>query len=178
MIDSKQMIFSNDALLNRVLIPYKTYCHYLERAQVEFRQPALNSLLAAQDIGLALAKGEFSIPESCYIAATGHFNSVEFNICYNQLAYYLLAECVQHRFLNDLLDWDVEEYINHQLSNILIVEFSSSFHRKMRSDKFNGYIEIKKIFKNRKNTIFFETVCGFKDNGSGFSTGKVTLAII
>ena len=40
-----------------------------------------------KDAGLISAKGRFSIPDSCYIDDTGHFNAVEFNICFNQLAY-------------------------------------------------------------------------------------------
>ncbi|MGW6540873.1 FcoT family thioesterase [Streptomyces sp. NPDC055051] len=41
--------------------------------------------------------GMFTIPEPCYIDDTGHFNAVEFNICYNQLAYYTLAAMIRDR---------------------------------------------------------------------------------
>ena len=64
-------------LLARVLTPYKPHCRYLRTAAVRY----------ATARSIAAASGTFSIPESCYIASTGHFNAVEFNICYNQLTY-------------------------------------------------------------------------------------------
>ena len=75
-------------LLSLVLRPYKMHCRYLKTADLE----------AAQDPGPTVA-GNFEIDESCYIDDTGHFNSVEFNICYNQLAYYLIAKSVQEGLL-------------------------------------------------------------------------------
>ncbi len=159
------MTFSEDALLTRVLKPYKENCRYLQSASVEYRSPVL------------LAKGKFSIPQSCYITDTGHFNAVEFNLCYNQLAYYLLAECVQHKLLNGLKTWDIEDYSLHQLSNILIVKFSSFFQKLICSNQFNGYIEVKRTFKKEK-TLYVQTACGFNDDYGGAATGSVLFVIL
>jgi len=169
--------FSDHILLKRVLMPYKANCHYLNEASVMFSKLPLIHSSIGQDTCILLAKGNFSIPESCYIINTGHFNAVEFNICYNQLGYYLLAECIRHRLFCDFLDWDIEEFIKHQLTNILIIELFSSFHRLMNADKFTGYIEIKKIIKMEK-ILYLETVCGFKDNNGGYATGKVLIAFV
>ena len=53
---------------------------------------------------LITGKGRFSIPESCYIDSTGHFNAVEFNICYNQLAYVLFAGCINAGVMGKVRD--------------------------------------------------------------------------
>jgi len=169
-------IISNKILLKRVLRPYKENCHYLKNCWFEFREPFIGSSEDERS-GMISARGEFSIPESCYIVDTGHFNAVEFNICYNQLGYCLLAECIQHQVLNDFLGWKLEEYFKHQLSNIFIAELRSSFHRPMRPDKFTGHVEIKKI-SNKEKILFLKTICRFEDDHGGFSSGKILIAII
>src|SRR5690348_5245638 len=85
------------ALLENVLAPYKPHCRYLQRAHVVSGSERAG--LPASKGTEVSAHGDFAIPESCYIADTGHFNAVEFNICYNQLAYTLLAACVEHKWL-------------------------------------------------------------------------------
>jgi hypothetical protein len=107
---TKGDFFSDGALLEKILMPYKLNCRYLQKAHVEFGRLELAKPDAGNNKNLLRAEGEFSIPSSCYIVDTGHFNSVEFNICYNQLAYYLLAECVQNKLLGNFLDWSSEEY--------------------------------------------------------------------
>lgn len=68
---------NNDpSLLAQVLNPYKAHCKYLKSAQVTKEGDP-------HDGGRVIGRCEFSIPQSCYIDDTGHFNSVEFNICYN-----------------------------------------------------------------------------------------------
>lgn len=157
------------ALLSKVLEPYKPNCRYLKRAFVEYPGRAGRSLVAAW--------GEFSIPESCYIMDTGHFNSVEFNICYNQLTYYLLAECALHRLLAPALDWDFEEYQRRQLPDCLIVEFSSLFRRQMKAARFYGTLEFNQVTAKRK-AVFIKTTCQFSDGEAQKSEGSVLLAIL
>ena len=72
------------------------------------------------------------------IGDTGHFNSVEFNICYNQLIYYLIAKSVQEGLLPALRGWTLDDFWRSQLPDILITNFSSSFKRKMRGKRFFG----------------------------------------
>src|SRR5882724_11344285 len=76
----------SDTLVADILKPYRPHARYLRSAQItHFRDKAAEGIAANK--GLVTAAGRFSIPESCYIDDTGHFNAVEFNICYNQLAY-------------------------------------------------------------------------------------------
>jgi hypothetical protein len=171
---SLKRIDGDPSLLQQVLLPYKPHCRYLLNAYLEHgaQAPAggrSRSLLVA-------AQGEFSIPESCYIADTGHFNAVEFNICYNQLAYFLLASCVQHR-LEPLAQWSLEEYRRRQLGDFLIVQFSSAFRKQMKSDRFTGRVEIHKVM-NRGGALFMKTYCRFEDGRGGLSEGDPLIAIL
>lgn len=163
--------FCNAQLLRKVLTPYKTDCRYLQQAHVELQQ------FTYQKDKLQ-ARGQFSIPDSCYIDATGHFNSVEFNICYNQLMYYLLAECVQCNLLTQLKDWKMENFFRRQLSDFLIVNFKSSFHKKINSSSFDGYVKIKKVSIAKGENIFIQTECEFKDIQGGLAKGDILLAIV
>ncbi len=175
--DTEQIIFSDETLLKRILEPYKKNCHYLQKAFVESYPADFENLKENYPKSLLLAKGKFSIVESCYIRDTGHFNAVEFNICYNQLAYYLLAECIQHKLLDDLKTWDIEVYSQRQLTDILIAKFSSSFQKPITSKEFDGYVEIKKVIKKGK-LLFIQTSCGFYDDCGGSAKGNVLFVII
>ncbi len=156
---------SDESLLQEVLQPYRPNCRYLLRAE---RVPSAAPLVAV--------RGEFSIPESCYIADTGHFNAVEFNICYNQLAYFLMATCVHHR-LAPLASWSMEEYRRRQLSDFLIVQFSSTFRRQMAAQHFTGVVELREV-RPRSKALFIQTYCRFEDGKGGLSEGEPVLAIL
>jgi hypothetical protein len=175
--ETEQIIFSDADLLNSVLVPYKENCHYLQHASLEYQPADTTNPTPDKRKILLLAKGHFSIPYSCYITDTGHFNAAEFNICYNQLAYYVVAACIQHQLIDSLKTWGMETYRRHQLSNMLIVKLSSSFQKPICPDKFEGYLKVKRILKKR-NTLFFQTICGFNDGYGGSATGNVLFAII
>jgi hypothetical protein len=165
-------------LLDRFLEPYKENCKYLKKAQ--FQYPESSHLLEeskSEHQGLWLIKGDFSIPESCYIVDTGHFNSVEFNICYNQLFYIMIAYLVDKNLLAVMRDWDLEIYQNRQLRDFLIVKFFSTFKKPINSDNFQGTLSINKC-SERKNLIMLKTSCAFYDKNSGWSEGDVTIAIL
>jgi hypothetical protein len=159
---------ASQAVVERVLSPYKLRCRYLLRATAE-RNPCKERLVAA--------RGEFAIPESCYIAATGHFNAVEFNICYNQLAYCLMAVCIEHTLLHAFSRWNLNEFSRRQLSDFLIVQFSSSFRKPLKSEAFYGRVEINRISR-RQDTIFLKTTCHFDDRCGGESAGGALIAVI
>lgn len=166
----------NQELLDVFLSPYKENCRYLKKA--EFRYP-FNDAPSKSDKkgqGLWLIEGEFAITESCYIADTGHFNSVEFNICYNQLFYITIAYLVQHKLLKEMSDWDLEIYKRRQLSDFLIVKFSSTFRQPINSNSFQGMLSINKC-SIRGNLLLIKTSCAFYDN-RGWSEGDVTIAIV
>ena len=169
---SLKRIDGDPALLHQVLLPYKAHCRYLLNAHLEHAEQTGGSARSL----LVAAQGQFSIPESCYIADTGHFNAVEFNICYNQLAYFLLASCVQHR-LEPLAAWSLDEYRRRQLADFLIVQFSSAFRRQMKSDRFTGRVEIHRVM-NRRGSLFMKTYCRFEDGHGGLSEGEPLIAIV
>src|SRR4051794_38330665 len=81
------------AFVSLLLAPYKRSCVYVRREWIE-REGAPTSAAG----GAIRARAELAIPESCYIDDTGHFNAVEFNICFNQVAYVFTAHCA-HRGL-------------------------------------------------------------------------------
>ncbi|PTL85965.1 hypothetical protein DAT35_02050 [Vitiosangium sp. GDMCC 1.1324] len=174
----KRRIEGKQALLDEVLKPYKPNCHYLKSAFVEYTDDAISSLTSGQpSTGVMTAWGQFSIPESCYIAATGHFNAVEYNICYNQLGYYLLAECFQHRLLAPALDWTYSEYLHRQLPDCLIVEFSSAFRKPINSLDFQGMVSFD-VVKVKSKATFIQTSCSFSDAQGGRAEGGALLALL
>ena len=155
-------------LLARVLEPYKPHCRYLDRAGVT----------VAGELGsVARIDGELAIGSSCYIDDTGHFNSVEFNLCYNQLVYVLIAELVRTGDLPALPGLSLEEYFERQLPDVLIHDFSSKFRRPMRTDAFRGTVELLDATR-RSHFALLHTRVAFEDDGGGSSHGAVSLAIV
>lgn len=162
---------TDQELLPLVLRPYRMHCRYLKTA----------ILGAAEDPGLTVS-GDFEIDESCYIDDTGHFNSVEFNICYNQLAYYLIAKSVQEGLLPVFREWALDDFWRLQLANILITDFRSSFKREMRGKRFSGSVSLSKVVRLEKSErwnslIVLYTSCRFWDDQGGLCRGDVKIAI-
>jgi hypothetical protein len=158
----------DSAVLAVVLAPYKLQCRYLSSVVAEYGQKGYS---------LPSARGEFSIPESCYIASTGHFNAVEFNICYNQLAYSLMGHIVQNQWLDVLAGWDLAEFGRRQLSSCLIVGFFSSFRKPLNAHLFEGKVDLEKV-SLRKGTIFMKTTCSFQDSYGSTAEGGALIAIV
>lgn len=81
-------------IFHKVLLPYQeNKTKYLKKATM------IN--LEKKESGLLTIIGDFEILNSCYIDSTGHFNAVEFTICFNQLAYVLFG----YVFFNDLFKY-------------------------------------------------------------------------
>jgi FcoT-like thioesterase domain len=158
-------------LLSLVLRPYRVHCQYLRTAVLEVAQNQMPTV-----------SGDFEIGESCYIDDTGHFNAVEFNICYNQLIYYLIAKSVQEGLLPALRSWTLDDFWRSQLPDILITDFSSRFKRKMRGKRFFGSVSLADVVCLEKSAwskplIVLHTSCRFWDEPGGLAVGKVTIAI-
>lgn len=152
-------------LLTRVLAPYKPHCRYIQRARV------------SNDPHCGRIDGELAIGASCYIDDTGHFNSVEFNLCYNQLVYLLIAELVRTDALPALGGMTLEKYFERQLPDVLIHDFSSKFRRPMRTDAFHGTVEIVDATR-RAHFALLHTRVSFKDDDGGSCEGAVSLAVV
>jgi len=168
-------------LLDRILKPYKQHCRYLKRAEVECPPgPGANGhTRASADASagaLAIAHGEFEIPESWYIDDTGHFNSIEFNLCYNQLVYVLMGHCVANKLVAPLARLTLDEYARRQLPDVLIVRLESHFKKAMVSGRFRGRVWIRDA-SERGRLLMLRTGCEFEDGNGGFSEGEIVLAI-
>ncbi len=158
------------AFLQKVLVPYRETCRYLQQATVHVNPTGDPSS------AIVSATGEFGIAESCYITDTGHFNAVEFNLCYNQLAYVLLGQCIAAQLLEPLNHWTVIQFNKYQLSNFLIVRFSSAFRSPMSARHFQGQVLVTSASR-RRNLVMLKTEARFWTD-SGRSEGEVTLAVL
>ncbi|WTX00670.1 FcoT family thioesterase [Streptomycetaceae bacterium NBC_01309] len=162
--------FGDDpALLARVLTPYRPDCRYLL------------STSTASDDELALSRGEFAIGESCYIDDTGHFNAVEFNICYNQLTYFLIAKSVQEGLAPEFRRWTMDDFWARQLPGILIAGFTSRFHAPIDPRSFHGEVRFDKILRRTGadgSLVMARTSCRFWDDADGRADGEVRLAFV
>ncbi|MEU4486877.1 FcoT family thioesterase [Streptomyces purpurascens] len=161
---------TDEALLARVLTPYKEHCKYLRSAVV------------TETDGRASARCEFEIPESCYIDDTGHLNSVEVNICYNQMMYYLVAKSVKDGIGTGFESWTLDDFWKHQLPDILIARFSARFRRPVDPRAFSGEMEFRSVTRRTRadGTPFLhaETAFRYRDAASGHCDGEATLAFV
>lgn len=172
--------------LARILAPYRpTATDYLKSAAVSrccFWEDA-----AADGTILALT-GRYSIPTSCYIQSTGHFNAVEFLICYNQLAYVAFGHVVRSRMLDraDLVNTSsgarehfskltYDDYLRQQLSSMFILKAETRFKGMIAAEDFTGELELKRFFY-RSGTCFADSFCSFRDERGGYAEGEVLLA--
>jgi hypothetical protein len=164
------MNFPNDPeLLSDVLRPYaRPRTQYLKSATVS---------VSGESAG---AEGRFSIPFPCYIDDTGHLNSVEVNICFNQLMYYLIAKCVQEQALAAFEDWTMADYWAKQLPDILIARFESRFKRPIDSSSFSGEVSFAEFSRtNRSRPVqLVDMPWRFWDAEGGHAEGEVRMALV
>lgn len=159
-------------LLPLVLRPYRTHCRYLKTA----------ALTTGPEPGQLTVSGEFEIAESCYIDDTGHFNAVEFNICYNQVAYYLIAKSIKERLIPVLHNVALHDFWHLQLPHILITSLRSRFKREMSRDRFSGSVTLVEQTRLEKSErwnplVVLGTTCRFWDAAGEASRGDVKIAI-
>lgn len=161
---------TDEDLLARVLMPYKEHCAYVRSAVVTAGPER------------AAAHCEFAIPESCYIDDTGHLNSVEVNICYNQMMYYLVAKSVKEGLLAGFANWTLDEFWRHQLPDILIARFASNFRRPVNPRSFSGEMEFLSVTRRAPGGgnpfLFAETSYRYWDADGGRCDGEATLAFV
>ncbi|WP_181785521.1 FcoT family thioesterase [Streptomyces phytophilus] len=164
----------DEALLERVLRVYKPHCRYLESATVAAGGDP------ADEGGQVGIRGRFHIPESCYIDDTGHFNAVEFNICYNQMIYLLMAKSVERRLMRSFAGWSMDDFWARQLADMFIVDFHSSFRRHMRGRRFWGELDVVEAFEGDWGSgpfLFLRTTCRFGEADEPAAHGKVLVAV-
>jgi hypothetical protein len=120
------------------------------------------------------------MPFPCYIDDTGHLNSVEVNICFNQLMYYLIAKCVQEEVVPAFDEWTMEDYWAKQLPDILIAQFESRFKSPIDSADFTGEVSFAEFRQtNRTRPVqVVEMPWRFWDDAGGFAQGQVRMALV
>jgi hypothetical protein len=169
----------SDTLVADILKPYRPNAKYLKTARItHFRDKQADS--EAEGKGLVTAVGQFSIPESCYIDDTGHFNAVEFNICYNQLAYVMFGKCIEagilHRLRCEKVDvLSFSEFKRQQLPSMVIVSIESRYYKQLDSKDFQGELTLDKISSVGSAWFFFTTMT-FSDAQGVKAKGSVVLA--
>ncbi|KIO77898.1 hypothetical protein TH53_06965 [Pedobacter lusitanus] len=167
-MESGSVIIDPD-FIHSILNPYRDHASYLKQA-VFHVEPGKKVQ------GLKI-NGQFAIAESCYIDDTGHFNAVEYNICYNQLGYVFLGHCIKNQLIPELADYTEETFFHKQLSHVLIVKISSSFSQLINAKDFSGTWGITAVKKTTQCTFLY-TYCNFQDIYGGSSKGEVVLGIL
>lgn len=163
-----------------ILKPYRDHARYLKSAEITQFSDKSDIIAGSDNQKLATSKGRFSIPESCYIDDTGHFNAVEFNICYNQLAYVMFAKLIDANLLHRLRTGKVDvlsipEFKRHQLPAMVIVSLESRYFKQLDSKDFSGELTIEKISPVGDAWFFFTSVT-FADKDGVKAKGSVVLA--
>ncbi|MFC0548311.1 FcoT family thioesterase [Kutzneria chonburiensis] len=159
------------SLLDEVLRCYKPHCRYLTSMDLSVDGEVLTGV------------GQFSIPESCYIDDTGHLNSVEVNICYNQLLYAVIANAV-HRGVGEVFSgWTMAEFRRRQLPDILIASFGSTFRRPIDPRSFHGEFIVDRISQRRLRAdaaplVSLATTFRLWDDLGGACDGTARIAIV
>jgi hypothetical protein len=167
------------SFIAEVLRPYRPHSRYLKEAVItHFRDKASEG--PAGNDGLIAAEGKFAIEESCYIDDTGHFNAVEFNICFNQLAYVMFGKCVAEGLMGRLRFERVEvptfsEFKRHQLPKMVIVNIESRYYRQLDARSFTGTLRLERV-SPVGGAWFFFTSMTFADREGVKAKGSVVLA--
>lgn len=152
-----------------VLRPYRPSCRYLLRA---FREGLSDEKTSSQRYF-----AEFRIPESCYIDSTGHFNSVEFNICFNQIFYLGLAESIVSQRFEALRGLSFQQYLARQLPDVLIHEFHSHFKSPITLPDFRAVYDLVSVSRRERFTLIKNEI-EFRDARGGYSHGQVTCVLL
>ena len=178
MIAPQRSLSLSQESLEETLDCYLPNVRYLRAARVTHAE---GFLPFECDVGscVAVADGEFVAQPPWYIRDTGHFNSIEFNICYNQLAFVLIRYCVDMGLDSTLSDYiPKEEFVQRMLPSVLILRYSVAFERPMRAARFSGRLGILKVV-NKMRRLFLQTRLWVgRESSNWCSRGEVTLAVV
>lgn len=159
-----------DEFIQQVLIPYNDDCKYLKTLDIHVDD-------SEEGTTTYTAKANFGIDRSCYIDDTGHFNAVEYNISFNQLAYAFIGYGIQNDLLPELAVYKGDIFYEIQLSHFLLAKISSSYKKEIYAKDFQGEMRIRTL-SNRSSVFFVSLDCDFKDDKGGSSKGNGLLALL
>src|SRR5215469_1090975 len=158
----------SEEFVAEILQPYRATAKYLRSAQI-------TQVRDAKSVPILTTRGRFAIPQSCYIDDTGHFNAVEFNICYNQLAYVMFGKCFETGIVPKLRFLTLGEYRHHRLQSCFIASLESRFLRQLKGDDFRGELTLNRL-SWAGGMLFCFTSIAFSDGESVKALGPVVLA--
>ncbi|MEQ8766731.1 MAG: FcoT family thioesterase [Planctomycetota bacterium] len=141
-------------LIDRSLEAISSDCRYLQQAVLEAEPDHL------------VARGRFGIPASCYIDDTGHLNSVEFKLCFNQLIEVLLVQA---------LSLGLSPELPARRPETRIRALRSVFRRVIDGRRFEGELRAPRDLKiGASHTV----LCRFWDDNDGLAEGEVTIDLV
>lgn len=164
---------------------YRPDCRYLQDAWLEHPvgYEPVSLLNNDNDEVFVRAHGNFAIPASFYLAPPEdeaeyatfrHFNAVDSNLCFNQLAYVLSMEGSKSGLVPlDRFGVDPEHIRCRKVAvNMMIAKINTTFVRPIDPSQFTGWIAIRTIFE-RKGMPFMELEFQFSDlEGPGLAVGE------
>ena len=161
----------SEEFVSGILQPYRANAKYLRSAAITQVRDSANP---SKNGPILTARGRFAIPQGCYIDDTGHFNAVEFNICYNQLAYVMFGKCFETGIVPKLRFLTLGEYRHHQLKSCFIASMESRFIKQLKGDDFRGELTLNKL-SWAGGMLFCFTSIAFSDGESVKAHGPVVL---
>ena len=178
MTSGRTTIAVSQEYLDQTLDCYFPNVRYLQNARVECGDLGEPFECELGDC-VAVARAEFSSRPAWYIRDTGHFNSIEFNICYNQLAFVLVGQCIEVGAVSALSALlPKHEFRDRMLPDLVISRYSVSFDRPMLAPEFCASTGIMKVI-SKMGRLFLQTRCWVGPaQGSWCSRGDVTLAVV
>ncbi|MEL7039590.1 MAG: FcoT family thioesterase [Cyanobacteria bacterium J06592_8] len=154
----------------------KTLQPYSSKEAVYLQEVSVLSLGKLGSDSNYIVQGKFSIESPCYVDETGHFNAVEFVICYNQIMAVSLAYATQNKLLLCLQDLTVEEFYILFMSGTYITRLESTYKSLINPKEFSCKFEV--IMERKRSRLsILKTLVEFSDRQGGIALGQVDLAL-
>ncbi len=169
--DHRKVIPVSSDIMDLALGPYFPDCRYVKNAKVSYGTFPEKQLIP-HDLKISAT---LSIPRSCYIESTGHFNAVEFNICFNQLGYVLFAHSIRTGLMRPFASWNDETFRRKQLPDVLIVGIENYFRKEIDATRFTAVSHLY-YMKVARNQVFTKWAIQFSDEKGGSAGGEVFCA--
>ena len=159
--------------IHNVLDVYDENCRYIHDMHYRYQMNRREDDLIPHQLQ---AEARFSIEKSSYIKDTGHFNAVEFILCFNQIAYVLLAKSIQTGLIKPLHNWKENTFYQRQLPDVLILSTSASFKRAINAKNFFGKVYWDSAHL-KKGHLFMNWRIEYFDDALGKASGKFLCCI-
>lgn len=155
-----------EGIYESMLEDYNPSCRYLKGARYNVEDERLG------------AHGTFAIPSSCYCESTGHFNAVEFIICFNQLGFVFFSEAIERGDLPELQMKKWQDLRTLQLGGAYITRVKDMvFKRPINPVHFNGSVYITRS-KVVKNNAFYHMESSFSDSQGGNARALINVVAL